>query len=109
MNVTYLPVYYPSEEEQADPKLYAHNVRQAMVRKTTHIQGNSSHCLSSAWSSHVRNPRHRRFSSSLLCPARAQADELATSGIQATEHSYEDVILLHHALRRRYPHDKVCL
>lgn len=48
------------------------------------------------------------FSSSLLCPARAQADELATSGIQATEHSYEDVILLHHALRRRYPHDKVC-
>lgn len=67
MNVTYLPVYYPSEEEQADPKLYAHNVRQAM------------------------------------------ADELATSGIQATEHSYEDVILLHHALRRRYPHDKVLL
>lgn len=36
MNVTYLPVYYPSEEEQADPKLYAHNVRQVMVRKTTH-------------------------------------------------------------------------
>jgi lysophosphatidylcholine acyltransferase/lyso-PAF acetyltransferase len=34
MNVTYLPVYYPSEEEQNDPKLYARNVRQAMVRET---------------------------------------------------------------------------
>ncbi len=76
--------------------------RPSLVVSHRNITGNAPHTTS-----HARNPRHRRFSSSLLCPARAQADELATSGIQATEHSYEDVILLHHALRRRYPHDKV--
>jgi hypothetical protein len=28
-----LPVYRPSEAERKDPKLYAHNVRQLMVRR----------------------------------------------------------------------------
>jgi lysophosphatidylcholine acyltransferase/lyso-PAF acetyltransferase len=28
-----LPVYRPSEAERRDPKLYAHNVRQLMVRR----------------------------------------------------------------------------
>ncbi|GMH84187.1 hypothetical protein TL16_g09844 [Triparma laevis f. inornata] len=31
MEVEYLPVYYPSEEEKADPKLYAGNVKKAMI------------------------------------------------------------------------------
>lgn len=28
-----LPIYYPSEEEKADPKLYAANVRELMLRE----------------------------------------------------------------------------
>lgn len=32
MEVQYLPVYYPSEEEKSDPKLFANNVRQVMAR-----------------------------------------------------------------------------
>lgn len=30
--IEFLPVYKPSAEEQADPKLYAHNVRQLMAK-----------------------------------------------------------------------------
>lgn len=41
MEVRYLPVYFPSEEEKSNPKLFAHNVRQIMasalgVRTTEH-------------------------------------------------------------------------
>jgi lysophosphatidylcholine acyltransferase/lyso-PAF acetyltransferase len=32
MEVQYLPVYYPSDEEKSDPKLFANNVRQVMAR-----------------------------------------------------------------------------
>jgi len=67
MEINYLPVYHPNEEEQKDPKLFAQNVRQAM------------------------------------------ADVMSEYGIEATEHSYEDVILLHHAFRRHYPHPQKIL
>lgn len=33
MTVTRLPVYYPSQEEKDDPKLYAENVRKVMARE----------------------------------------------------------------------------
>nr|GEY05389.1 lysophospholipid acyltransferase LPEAT1 isoform X1 [Tanacetum cinerariifolium] len=33
MTVTRLPVYYPSQEEKDDPKLYAENVRRLMARE----------------------------------------------------------------------------
>lgn len=33
MEVTYLPVYYPSEEEKKDPKLYAQNVRDLIANE----------------------------------------------------------------------------
>jgi lysophosphatidylcholine acyltransferase/lyso-PAF acetyltransferase len=32
MEVRYLPVYYPSDEEKSNPKLFAKNVRQVMAR-----------------------------------------------------------------------------
>jgi len=32
LKVEYLPVYHPSEEEKADPELYANNVRLAMAK-----------------------------------------------------------------------------
>ena len=31
MKVTFLPIYYPSAEEMADPKLYASNVKKEML------------------------------------------------------------------------------
>lgn len=31
MEVTQLPIYYPSQQEQDDPKLYANNVRRLMA------------------------------------------------------------------------------
>ena len=33
MTVTRLPVYYPSQEEKDNPKLYAENVRRLMARE----------------------------------------------------------------------------
>nr|KAJ0185221.1 hypothetical protein LSAT_V11C900495130 [Lactuca sativa] len=33
MSVTRLPVYYPSQEEKDNPKLYAENVRRLMARE----------------------------------------------------------------------------
>ncbi len=33
MEVIHMPVYFPSEEEKADPELYAENVRTAMARR----------------------------------------------------------------------------
>lgn len=30
--IEFLPVYYPSEEEKRDPKLYARNVRDVMAK-----------------------------------------------------------------------------
>jgi lysophosphatidylcholine acyltransferase/lyso-PAF acetyltransferase len=32
VEVTWLPVYYPSEEEKKDPKLYANNVRKVLSK-----------------------------------------------------------------------------
>lgn len=33
IEVTRLPVYYPSQQEKDDPKLYANNVRKLMARE----------------------------------------------------------------------------
>ncbi|CAN1835827.1 Lysophospholipid acyltransferase LPEAT1, partial [Linum perenne] len=33
LEVTRLPVYYPSQEEKNDPKLYANNIRRLMARE----------------------------------------------------------------------------
>jgi len=33
MEAVWLPVYYPSQEEKDDPKLYASNVRRLMARE----------------------------------------------------------------------------
>lgn len=33
VTLTFLPVYYPSDEEKRNPALYAHNVRQLMARE----------------------------------------------------------------------------
>lgn len=32
LEIEYLPVYHPNEQEQSDPYLYAENVRQIMAR-----------------------------------------------------------------------------
>lgn len=37
MEVIKLPVYYPSEEEKADPRLYANNVRKLMATEVCTI------------------------------------------------------------------------
>lgn len=35
MEVTWLPVYYPSQQEKDDPKLYAENVRRFMANEAS--------------------------------------------------------------------------
>ncbi|KAL5987107.1 hypothetical protein ACLOJK_041103 [Asimina triloba] len=40
MEVTYLPAYYPSEEEKQDPRLYAINVRKLMAKEILFLSRN---------------------------------------------------------------------
>lgn len=37
MEVQKLPVYYPSQQEKDDPKLYAENVRKLMAHEVTFL------------------------------------------------------------------------
>ncbi|GMH98461.1 hypothetical protein TrVE_jg6071 [Triparma verrucosa] len=43
MEVEYLPVYYPSDAEKADPKLYAANVKKAMVEASGLIDSSATY------------------------------------------------------------------
>ena len=49
MEVEYLPVYYPNEEEKKDPKLYAANVKKVMVEASGLIDSKETYEDKLAW------------------------------------------------------------